>query len=408
MRAQQRHGIDLAVAQDAILSACTVLPEEIVDLANALDRIASTIHTALEPLPGYDGSLRDGYAIAGDLRTSASNPSVYRVVDEVAAGDTRGLTVSSGEAVRIMTGGLVPAGCRTVVPQEECRVDGEYLTVAVHEVGRTNTFIHKAGADIEAGKAILDKGEAVSSEHQIMLAGTGCNKVRVIRKPRVSFFCTGSELLTATDIEKKEGQRYSGNSHLLSGLLGKYGASLQEQMTVADDLDQVIAIMEQLSSGDNDILISTGGMGPGKFDLIETAFAKCGGETVYNALNMRPGKSTLFGRLGQCLFFGLPGPPPAVHLLFHELVRPALCALQGVSRCVPQKVKAELTEDLDLGKRGLLRLKSGVLSLNQGRCLVRTVNRQEMANCYIFCPPDKRVVERGDLVDIHLTGNCLN
>ena len=406
MQGKDEQGIDLAVAQDAILTACNILPEESIGLAKALGRIAAVTHTAVEPLPGYDGSLRDGYAIAGDAGGGEPGTSVYRVVDEVAAGDTRGITLSKGEAVQIMTGGLVPAGCKAVIPQEKCQIDGECLTIPAEELAGTQTFIHRAGSEIEAGMTILDKGEAVSSEHQIMLAGTGCSEVRVTRKPRISFFCTGSELLTTNDTEKKDGQRFSGNSYLLSGLIRKYGGSLLEQRTVVDDMEQVVTLMERLCTGQNDIVISTGGMGPGKFDLIESAFARCGGKTIYNALNMRPGKSTLFGRLGQCLFFGLPGPPPAVHLLFHELLRPALCALQGASICVPHKIKAELTEELFLGRRGLLRLKSGVLSFAGGRCLVRSATRQEIVNCYIFCLPEKTVLKQGELVDIHLLSGC--
>lgn len=408
MKGKEEQGIELAEAQDAILNACAVLPEETIALADGLGRVASTGHTALEPLPGYDGSLRDGFAIGDVSRTPEATTSVYRVVGEVAAGDTRSLTLNRGEAVRIMTGGLVPTGCRAVIPQESCQVDGEYVTIPPTELAGTQSFIHKAGSEIAAGSTILEHGQPLSSEHQILLAGVGYTDVRVARKPKVSFFCTGSELLNATGTEIKKGQRFSGNSPLLSGLIAKHGGALQEQMTVADDLDQVVAQMERLSLEQNDIVISTGGMGPGKFDLIERAFAKCGGEVIYSALHMRPGKSTLFGKLGRCLFFGLPGPPPAVHLLFHELVRPALCALQGASQCVPQKIKAELTEEMILGRRGLLRLKSGVLSLDGGRCFVRTAARQEVANCYIFCLPDKTVLEQGNLVDIHLTANCLS
>ncbi len=123
---------------------------------------------------------------------------------------------------------------------------------------------------------------------------------------------------------------------------------------------------------------------------------------------MRPGKSTLFGRLGSTLFFGLPGPPPAVQLLFHELLRPAFCALQGLEQCSPQTIKAILTEELKLVKHGLLRLKSGVFSLHDGRCLVRPAARTELANCYIFCPPGKQFIQKNDMVKIHLTVSCFD
>ena len=400
--------IDLETAQKWIVQACAVLTGEETGLSDALGRVAAKSHIALEALPGYDGSLRDGYAVGKAAESNDPSCVVFNIIDEVAAGDTRSLTVDRGEAVQIMTGGLIPAGCQAVIPQESCSVEGQKVIVPVHPLQQPKTFIHKKGCQIAEGNVILDKGITINSEQQVLLAGSGYNAVEVVKKPKVSFFCTGSELLTDTSADKQAGQRFSGNSHLLSGLINRYGGELLEQVTVVDDSDQVVALMERMAGGDCDILISTGGMGPGKFDLIEDAFARCGGETIYSSLTMRPGKSTLFGKLGDTLFFGLPGPPPAVQLLFHELLRPAFCALQGLQQCRPQKIQAILAEDLSLGKRGLLRLKSGAFYLQDGLCLVRPARRGELANCYIFCLPEKQSIQKGDMVEIHLTVSCLD
>lgn len=400
--------IGLGTAQKLIVQACAVLSGEEVGLSNALGRVAAISHIALEALPGYDGSLRDGYAVGAAAESNDPSCVVFHIIDEVAAGDTRSLSIGMGEAVRIMTGGLIPAGCQAVIPQENCSVEGLKVIVPVHPLQQPKTFIHKKGSQIAEGNVILGKGVTITSEQQVLLAGTGYNAVDVVKKPKVSFFCTGSELLTDTSADKLAGQRFSGNSHLLSGLINRYGGQLLEQETVVDDSSQVVALMERMAGDDCDILISTGGMGPGKFDLIEDAFTQCGGETIYRSLTMRPGKSTLFGKLGDTLFFGLPGPPPAVELLFHELLRPAFCALQGLQQCRPQKIQATLTEDLFLAKRGLLRLKSGVFFLREGLCLVRPAKRGELSNCYIFCLPEKQSIQIGDIVEIHLTVSCLD
>jgi len=408
MIANDRHSIDLEIAQRRIVQACSTLSGEKKALSSALGRVSAKGHPALEDLPGYDGSLRDGYAVG--TAADNSNPACadYRIIDEVAAGDTRNLTVGTGEAVRIMTGGLIPTGCQAVIPQENCSVEGQNVRVVINPLQQPKTFIHKKGSEITKGAVILEKGVTISSEQQVLLAGTGYNSVEVVRRPRVRFFCTGSELLTDTSVNKQAGQRFSGNSHLLTGLINRYGGDLLEQETVVDDSKRVIALIKRMAQNDCDILISTGGMGPGKFDLIEDAFARCGGETVYGSLSMRPGKATLFGKLGNTLFFGLPGPPPAVQLLFHELLRPAFCALQGLKQCGPQKIKAILAEDLILAKHGLLRLKSGVFHLHEGSCLVRTAKRSELANCYIFCSPERQLIPKGDMVEIHLTVSCLD
>ncbi len=163
--------------------------------------------------------------------------------------------------------------------------------------------------------------------------------------------------------------------------------------------------LEQLKSADCDVIISTGGMGPGRYDLVEEAFSRTGGQIIYRSLNLRPGKSTLFGKVSGKLFFGMPGPPPAVLLLFNELIRPALLALQGASECLPERVKAYLTEELLLKKRGLARLKSAKIQNADGTCTVQPCRHGEAANSYIYCPADRRLLAKGEKVSVHLVGD---
>lgn len=402
-RSASTQGIDLSAAQDLILEACPVLPSEKVGLADAVERVAAQSHIALEDLPGYNGSLRDGYAIGQVLDNARdSQVVVFEVIDEVAAGDTRELDLKEGEAIRIMTGGLIPAGCRKVIPQEKCERGEKTVRVCSKDLQSAKTFIHKKASEITKDQVILAKGVAMSADQQVSLAGVGYEFVDVVRKPKMSFFCTGSELVTEPDGTKQAGQRFSGNNYLLSGLIPRYGAVMLDQAMVVDDASQVVGMMESMSDSGCDILLSTGGMGAGKFDLIEEAFASCGGETIYRSLNMRPGNSTLFGKLGDTLFFGLPGPPPAVQLLFHELVRPAICRLQGAQKCRPREITAALTEELSFPQRGLLRLKSGQLSFEDGACLVRPVEKAEVSNCYIVCSQEKDFFASGEKVTIHL------
>lgn len=396
-------GIDLETAQDLILEECTVLEPEKLGLAEAVGRFASQSHRALEALPGYDGSLRDGYAI-GRLGKTTGNAefAVFEVIDEVAAGDTRKLDVKDGEAIRIMTGGLIPAGCRAVVPQESCEREEATVRVAIRSLNLANTYIHNEGSEVAKGQEIFSQGLALCADQQIVLAGVGYDSVEVVRKPRIGFFCTGSELITEPGGTMEPGQRFSGNNYLLSGLIARYGGVLHGQETVVDDREQVETLMARMSASGCDVLISTGGMGAGKYDLIEEAFAECGGKTIYRSLNMRPGKATLFGKLGDTLFFGLPGPPPAVQLLFHELIRPAIYRLQGAKEAKPREITAILAEDISFPKRGLLRLKSGQVAFEDGVCRVRTVRKGGVSNCYIVCSAEKHFFASGEKVTIHL------
>jgi molybdopterin molybdotransferase len=402
-RSTFEQSIDLEVAQDLILKSCSVLSSEKLGLADAVGRVAARSHRALEALPGYDGSLRDGYAIGQlDGKTENTAFEVFQVIDEVAAGDTRKLYIKNGEAIQIMTGGLIPVGCSAVVPQENCERGKSAVRVSTRFLNLANTYIHKKGCEIAKGQVILPEGVVLSVDQQITLAGVGYDFVEVVKKPRIRFFCTGSELVTEPGVAKQAGQRFSGNNYLLSGLIPRYGGVLLEQEMVADDLQQVVTLMDRMNNSGCDVLISTGGMGAGKFDLIEEAFARCGGETLYRSLNMRPGNATLFGKLGDTLFFGLPGPPPAVQLLFHELIRPAIYRLQGASECKPQEITAILAEDLSFPQRGLQRLKSGQVTFEDGVCRVRTVQKGGVSNCYIVCSLEKNLFASGEKVTIHL------
>ena len=403
MKNTSEQPIELQTAQHLILDFCFDLEAEGVPLAESLGRYPASNLVALEALPGYDQSLRDGYAIGSDgpagIRKSVHT---FKIVDEVAAGDTRKLVLRAGEAIRIMTGGLIPANCIAVIPEEICDASGITLIVPASFSESVMTFIHTKGNELAEGQVIVPKGVSISPEHLILLAGVGYDTVQVIREPCVSFFCTGSELVTGTEV-KTAGKKFSANSPLLKGLLQQAGVKLHEQQTVTDDPEAVLRVITDMAQAGCDILVSTGGMGPGKFDLIEETFCQAGGKVIYNSLQLRPGKSTLFGILGNTLFFGMPGPPPAVYLLFNELIRPAILALQGAKRSRPQKLKARLTEDLFFPKRGLARLKGGVFSLKDANCLVRQAKRTERSNCYIYCPAAQRQMRTGEMVTVHLS-----
>ncbi len=406
MNSDKEQSIDLKTAQRLIIETCTVLPEETIGLSRCLNRFPVESLPALTALPGYDQSLRDGYAVSAHGSGENGQGCRFRVVDEVAAGDTRRLVLSSGEAIRIMTGGLVPAGTVAVVPLEQCVVADESIEITARFFEQQKSFIHGKGSELARGQVIVPKGAAIRAEQQILLAGVGYEKVSVVRKPRVSFFCTGSELVSGGKI-KPAGKKFSANSHLLHGLISLAGAELLTQDTVPDDPGAVVRILTGMKQAGPDMIISTGGMGPGKFDLVEDAFSRAGGRGIYRSLHLRPGKSTLFGLLGSSLFFGMPGPPPAVQLLFNELIHPALLALQGAARCRPMEIQAFLTEDLPFNARGLPRLKSGQLSFAEGRCLVRPSNRVESSNCYVDCSAAGKGFRNGDQVTVHLADASL-
>ncbi|MBU1985950.1 MAG: hypothetical protein KJ846_01840, partial [Proteobacteria bacterium] len=204
---------------------------------------------------------------------------------------------------------------------------------------------------------------------------------------------------------KLNGQKVSENRFLLNGLTQLFGAIPTDCGLVGDNKNELRRLFATLDPAQTDVVISTGAMGPGKYDLLEDAFIEAGGQLIYNALKIRPGRATLFGTLGPSLFFGLPGPPPAVHLLFHELVRPALLALQGIKRCLPEIVKVRLTEPVACPEKKILCLKSGIFQINNGICTARLARKSEPTSCYLLCPAHRRQLHAGEWIQAHLTNS---
>lgn len=394
--------LDLSDAIQLIISKSSLTDGEHIDLKKALARVAMAPLCAKIPQPGFDQSTRDGFAI-GDRGTRFDDSTrQYSIDGEIVAGPSEECSLSPGGASRIMTGGLVPVNAIRVIPYEDCQEKDGLLFVPEKPLSTTDTYIHRRGSHIGLGLTVVEAGEVISADHLALLAATGLFSVEVRKKVRVSYFCTGSELLSEGEAPQS-GMKISANRYLLDGLINSFSSIADDRGIVGDSPQELSDVMGAIDPGQTDIVISTGGMGPGKYDLLEEAFVKAGGRVLYNALNVRPGKSTLFGLLGSMLFFGLPGPPPAVRVLFNELIRPALLTMQGVKASLPSSIKAVLTEEINLKRGGFLGLKGGRFSFQKGKCTVRLSEKNEPPTCYLLFQPNRRRYREGDSIIIHLT-----
>ncbi len=385
--------LDLDQARKLILSHSPALGSEEIPLLEACGRICATSLVASLPIPHFRQSAMDGFALR---RQDCGAGKTIPIISEIAAGSTKEYRVKSHTAIRIMTGGRVPDPCDQVIPFEDCQECNGVLS-ELPEPGRSH--IRKVGTDVKKGHHIVSAGEVITPGHMHLAATAGAQSITVHGRPRAAIICTGSELV---DDNPLPGQVISGNRFLLAGLIAQSGGRVSGAATVKDDIETITASLEEMAT-QADLVITTGGMGPGKYDLVSQALDKLGVTIHYQALKLRPGKATLFGTRNNTLFFGLPGPPPAVRLLFHELVHPALLALQGRKKPEPKSLRAELTEELAIKQKGLLNLKGGILTLANGRCQVRPAGRHEAASCIILVPAHRRSLKKGELVTIHLT-----
>ncbi|MCG2824505.1 MAG: molybdopterin molybdotransferase MoeA [Desulfobulbaceae bacterium] len=391
--------LSLAEAQRLIVGHSSALATETVVLEEAAGRIAAHAIKAVRPVPAFARSAMDGYAVNSRDLTGGAESVSLRVTGEIAAGATDLPRVARKCAVAIMTGGALPAGANQVVPFERCQRNGDL--VLVNSPPGAGAFIRARGTDLEAKQTIVRNGARIEPQHLPLLAESGLAEVSVVESPELAIICTGSELLDTLDTPEA-GQIVGGNRFLLPALIKGAGATSRDLGLVADDCDRIVALLQDALHGPSQGVITTGGMGPGNYDLLPQAFAKLGIRPLYTALAVRPGRSTMFGLYNNKPVFALPGPPPAVFLLFHELVLPALHAMQGQLRPLPPLVRATLTTAVTLKKTGLLNLKGAVARLNTKTLTVRPAGKNEPANAIIHLPPSRKHLSAGEDVFLRL------
>lgn len=376
------------------------LSGEICPVVASPGRVASQPLLARVPQPGYDQATRDGFAV-GAGGDSVADGGEFRIDGEAPAGDTQRRMLPPGQACRIMTGGMVPDGTERVVPQEDCVVEDGMVLVSARGLARKKTFIDRQGSQVAKGELLVEQGSILQTEDSALLASCGHSEIEVCCRPRVGFFCTGSELVESA-AKLVPGLKLSSNRYLLEGLIRQFLAEPVNLGIVPDTAGALDEVLAKITTASLDAVISTGGMGPGKYDLLEVAFRRAGGKVVSHSLAMRPGASTLVGRLGRAVFFGLPGPPGAVRTLMNELVGPALLQLQGVREYQPVEVRARLTDRVELRRADVLHIKPGVLSMAARGLAVRLAGRMETPSCFVLFPPGQEVYPADSEVEVHL------
>ena len=329
--AAARRSLGYAEARERVLSAARPLPAEQVPLAEALGRPLHRPLVAPHALPPFRNSAMDGIAVrATDLaRATSGVPIALRVTETVPAGATAGRPVGAGEAIRIMTGALLPYGADAVVPVEELTFERGADGLERARVSRAATAgenVRDAGRDLPAGATALEAGRALTPHDLALLAALGEARPMVGGRPRVAVITTGDELLTP-DAALRPGAIRDSNLPMLVALLGECGARVVSTRHVADDAGLVGAeVRAGLTQAE--AVITIGGVSAGDFDPVKQAIAQIEGVELW-LVAMRPGRPQAFGAPGGRLFFGLPGNPASVACVFEALVRPALRKLQG-------------------------------------------------------------------------------
>lgn len=332
--------VSVAEARATILGALTPLGAQRLTLTHASGRRLFESVAAPADSPAFDNSAMDGFA----FRFSDAGHEL-RVVGESAAGVPFVGEVQAGEATRIMTGAMMPAGCDTVAMREICTVDGDTLTIDWTAVDGASQHVRRRGSYMRAGERVLTPAALLRPADIGLLASFGRTVVSVFRQPRVGIITTGSELVEP-DCTLGPGQIFNSNAYMLEALVHASGAAALVAPVVPDDEDATRSAFRDLGAK-VDLLLTVGGVSVGDYDYVRQILDEETAGMAFWKVRMKPGKPLAFGMLRPhgVPVIGLPGNPVSSFVGYHQFVRPALDVLQGAapSDCGPRTLRLRTT-----------------------------------------------------------------
>ncbi len=375
---------------------------EQLPVPQALGRVLAEPVISPIDVPAYRNSAMDGYAVrSSDL--PEGDEGCLRVVGSVLAGHPFQGSLKAGECVEIMTGAAMPAEADTVIIKEVVRREGDRLFFPAGAKPGQNQ--RQAGEDLARGSRVLAAGQQIGPAELGLLASLGQGQVRVLRKLRVACFSTGDEIRSLGET-LQAGQLYDSNRYTLSGLLSSLPVE-RIDLGVIPDRPEAIEAAFRHASAQADVVISSGGVSLGEADFVKSTLDRLG-QVDFWRLAIKPGRPLAFGRVGDALFFGLPGNPVAVMITFLQFVKPALLKQAGVSDWLPLELSVPAGERLRKrpGRteyvRGILRRSAAgglevVSTGNQGSGILTSMSR---ANCLVVLAEASGDIEPGMPVSV--------
>ncbi len=391
---------------------------ETVSLLPAANRVLAEPVAADRDIPPFPRSTRDGYAVrAADLATL---PAKLKVMGEIKAGPLQPPSaLNRGEAFSIMTGAPVPPGADAVVMVEYTSQKGDLVEITRGSAPGEN--IVAQGAEAKRDSRLLDRGMRLNEAAIALAASVGKSRLEVFVRPRVAVLTTGDEIV-AVDTEPGPAQIRNSNSYSLAVQIQQAGGEPVLLHIAPDEPRRLRQLMEE--GLQSDLVIMTGGVSIGRYDLVEQVLSEMQGEFFFTGARIQPGKPVVFGRISKCgagaparegaqallqhkYFFGLPGNPVSTMVTFELFAKPILEALAGMSPSPLTFLHARLKSEIRV-KPGLRRFLPAILSGQYEDAVVELVPwqgsgdvaAQARSNCYIVIQPDREQIKAGDWVAI--------
>ena len=375
------------------------MPAESVPLMECISRVLREDVFADSDSPPFDKAIRDGFAVRSD--DVMEIPATLSVIGESRAGLASNVHVQKGQCCEIMTGAPLPSGANAVVMVENTERLSQ-SSVRICKSVRENEGLLRLGAESRNGDRVLTAGRRIGLADVGLLASSGKSSVLVSRKPRVAIVATGDELV---DVQQLPGpsQIRNSNSYTIHAQVLDAGAAPHELGIARDNVED---LRTKIRLGlEHDILLVSGGVSMGKYDLVENVFADFGVEVLFDKIAMKPGKPTVFGHRGDTYVFGLPGNPISTIVSFHMFVRPLILFLLKSANTSPKILEASLDAPAkcDSQRASLL---PALVRFEGGRYRIRTAPWKgssdlvglSRANALIVIPQREGSLEPGDNV----------
>ncbi|MCZ6505081.1 MAG: molybdopterin molybdotransferase MoeA [Actinobacteria bacterium] len=393
----------LKAVRAEVLKSMRRLDTETIPFDEGVGRVLAEAVVSSEDVPHFANSAMDGFAVRA---TDVSEPdAVLEVLADLPAGQVASVSMSDGQAIRIMTGAPMPDSADTVVRVEDTTAEGD--KVRIHTVVAEGKYVREAGGDVRAGQVVFDPGLRMGPIHVGVLATLGLVEPVVSRRPRVGVMSTGNELQPPATQNLAPGMIRDSNRPMLVGLLEDAGAEVIDYGRIGDDADELRAALGR-AAVETDAIVTTGGVSMGDYDVTKLVLREEAG-VDFIKVAMKPGKPLAFGRLGGAPFFGLPGNPVSVVVSFEQFVRPALLTMQGARAVLRPQMTVAAGERLvtDPAKTVFLRVRlegdgAALRATQAGGQASNVLSVAAVADAFAVVPMGVETIDEGEPVLIEL------
>lgn len=402
---EQRKPIPVSEAVQKVMKLAQTLGTETVPLEQSYNRILAEPIVAGHPVPPFNRSPYDGFAILSksSLGASGDNRIQFDIVDHIGAGEVSEQILSGNKAVRIMTGAPLPTNADAIIMFEQTIESEGSFTIRKPFEPLENVSLE--GEDVQKGETVIESGNLIHPGTVALLATFGYATVQVAKQPTVGILSTGTELLDVSE-RLVPGKIRNSNGPMIAAQLARMGIGCKTYGLSADQLDESFETVKR-AAAETDCLITTGGVSVGDFDFLPAIYERLGAEVLFNKVAMRPGSVTTVAVADSKYLFGLSGNPSACFTGFELFVRPALLKMMGAEKVYLPHTTAVLSEDFTKANpftRFIRAVYDGTYTKPAGFNKSNAVASIAKGNALIVLPGGSRGFTAGDAVDVLLLG----